>query len=662
MFPYKEDEFLYTDALDLKYAETEAVAAKHHAKQTVINMTFDTVEDVAGFTSAVFKDMDYHRYYQNDVLSESNYYPSPLQTQHRRHNGEKGKIHSLDLQYEGSPTGYYDGYRRSSLYGGEQEYSNRYLVASPEHYHNHNVPIIKKRRNKQKNRNFPVTPEDEKRHFVYSKDAEDNNQMHTYHNNGTGDSLIHAKEEEEEEEEEDTATHINTLINSESRMVDAVADDNLDVTAVKINLDQEKFNQKKQKWYTNMALGFVKKVKTLKKKEVKQEPLKQQPAIQVISALDNELLGDVLDADQQKKIVTQLSSSSPMSTSFNMCPEKAKVTNLPRIWVFRLLADAPEENQPIAWIGFDYENQVKIENHIKELPDRPEDGRLAIYDSHVRHGKMPVIVTPNHTKGYYFADEEQSKLITLEVTFIENNHEKFNTALSWLPEEEHESVLRFKHDRDRHLALGSRLLRRHYFSGRLNVAWASLEFEQLPLCKPTLIDYNISHQGNWVIFGATTKNAMKIGIDAVTVDRPNSSSIDDFLTDKEVELIMNNQDEDTKLATFFELWGCKESYVKALGVGLSLELNKIDFRNDHNQIKMNFEGNPSDSWLFHLSYLDNNTLAVVCYGKEDVNHKLDSKLLSFASTTQLLGQRPLHAMTNDIFEQVRYEDIENDKR
>lgn len=207
-------------------------------------------------------------------------------------------------------------------------------------------------------------------------------------------------------------------------MIDAVADKNLDIEAVKNNLNQENFNPKKQKWFKSMALVFVKKVKTLKKKEAKREPLNQQPAIQVISAVDNELLGDVLDADQQKSIVTQLSSSSPMPTSFNICPEKAKITNLPRIWVFRLLGDVQEENQPIAWIGFDYENQIKIENHVKELPDRPEDGRLAIYDSHVRHGKMPVIVTPNHTKGYYFADEEQSKLITLEVTFIENNHEK----------------------------------------------------------------------------------------------------------------------------------------------------------------------------------------------------------------------------------------------
>lgn len=48
---------------------------------------------------------------------------------------------------------------------------------------------------------------------------------------------------------------------------------------------------------------------------------------------------------------------------------------------------------------------------------------------------------------------------------------------------------------------------------------------------------------------------------------------------------MNSQNEDIKLRTFYELWGCKESYVKALGVGLSLELNKLDFRNENDQVQ-----------------------------------------------------------------------------
>lgn len=148
--------------------------------------------------------------------------------------------------------------------------------------------------------------------------------------------------------------------------------------------------------------------------------------IQVITATDNELLGDVLDAKQQRDIITQLQSPLP-ATSVQMSPEKTKITSLDRIWVFRLFGEEQHQpkDHPIAWTGFDYENQERIENHIKELEKgMPEDGRLAIYDSHIRHKSMPVIVTPQHEKGYYFADVNQTQMITLEVKFIENHHQK----------------------------------------------------------------------------------------------------------------------------------------------------------------------------------------------------------------------------------------------
>lgn len=146
------------------------------------------------------------------------------------------------------------------------------------------------------------------------------------------------------------------------------------------------------------------------------------PTIQVISITNGELLGDVLDSQQQKEILSQLSSPQP-SSNHSLSPEKTKITSLDRIWVFRLIEEGfVREN--VAWIGFDFENQLKIEQHLKDLESRPEDGRLALYDSHIRHKTMPVIVTPNENKGYYFADVHQNDLITLEVTCIENHHQK----------------------------------------------------------------------------------------------------------------------------------------------------------------------------------------------------------------------------------------------
>lgn len=215
---------------------------------------------------------------------------------------------------------------------------------------------------------------------------------------------------------------MNTIKNSEPIViedpVDPPEEEAVVVDPMPTSVKEE--NKKKPKWFKQIKLVVVKKVKGLKKRN---KPTVTRPLIQMITATDNEVLGDVLNAQQQKEILTQLSTcASPMSCN-NMSPEKTMITNLPRIWVFRLLST--EQDKDIAWIGFDYENQMKIENHVKELQNNiPEDGRLAIYDSHIRFGKMPVIVTPNETRGFYFSDELQTELITLEVTFIENNHQK----------------------------------------------------------------------------------------------------------------------------------------------------------------------------------------------------------------------------------------------
>jgi phosphopantetheinyl transferase len=59
--------------------------------------------------------------------------------------------------------------------------------------------------------------------------------------------------------------------------------------------------------------------------------------------------------------------------------------------------------------------------------------------------------------------------------------------LSFLPVEEHKSVLRFKFDRDKHLALANLLLRRHYFSQLLNKGWFDIEFGKYPGGKPYIV-------------------------------------------------------------------------------------------------------------------------------------------------------------------------------
>jgi hypothetical protein len=247
-----------------------------------------------------------------------------------------------------------------------------------------------------------------------------------------------AQNQDEEDEEgsfiEDTTTQRNTLINAETiKAIDSERSSLYQEPQKPVTPPPEQKQQvlsspiiEKKKWYksiiTNTALVFKKKLaggKDITKRLSLQQT--SPPAIQVI-ATNNGAVGDVLDSQQQKEIFSQLSSPQP-STNHTLSPEKTKITSLERIWVFRLIEEGlvPEN---IAWICFDFDNQLKIEQHLKDLENHPEDGRLALYDTHIRNRSMPVIVTPNENKGYYFADIHQNDLITLEVTFIENHHQK----------------------------------------------------------------------------------------------------------------------------------------------------------------------------------------------------------------------------------------------
>ncbi|CEI87748.1 hypothetical protein RMCBS344292_02156 [Rhizopus microsporus] len=149
-----------------------------------------------------------------------------------------------------------------------------------------------------------------------------------------------------------------------------------------------------------------------------------QPTIQFIPTTEDDILGDALDSHQQKHLLNQLyqiqqqqQQTSPQQHTVS--PERVKITSLDRIWVFRLVTFDEEQqtNDHIAWICFDYENQLLIEEYMSH----PEEEGLTLYDSHIRHKGMPVVVIPTDNKGYYFADAQQAQLCTLEVKSIRND-------------------------------------------------------------------------------------------------------------------------------------------------------------------------------------------------------------------------------------------------
>jgi 4'-phosphopantetheinyl transferase len=108
------------------------------------------------------------------------------------------------------------------------------------------------------------------------------------------------------------------------------------------------------------------------------------------------------------------------------------------------------------------------------------------------------------------------------------------------------------------------------------------QFELVRDCygKPSLkqhpdFHFNISHAGRWVV---CVFAPYRIGVD-VEYCKPITMEIADrYFAPSEYESLINRPIHEQQLA-FYKLWTQKESYMKAMGKGLSIPLNKISITN-----------------------------------------------------------------------------------
>jgi 4'-phosphopantetheinyl transferase len=106
------------------------------------------------------------------------------------------------------------------------------------------------------------------------------------------------------------------------------------------------------------------------------------------------------------------------------------------------------------------------------------------------------------------------------------------------------------------------------------------------------IDFNISHSGAYTIC-AIAENG-KVGVDIEEIKSiPVSDFIDQF-SEKELNTISTS---DNILHSFYTLWTQKEAFLKAIGTGLFIPLNKVFI--EENKIIWN-----NSNWFLHNLKID----------------------------------------------------------
>ena len=139
------------------------------------------------------------------------------------------------------------------------------------------------------------------------------------------------------------------------------------------------------------------------------------------------------------------------------------------------------------------------------------------------------------------------------------------------------------------------------------------------------VQFNLAHTDGMVVLAISKQT--QVGIDVENLDR--SGAFDDianrYFSEKETAAIANLPLE-KKHKRFFELWTLKESYVKAVGQGLSIPLDQISFELDQSEnIQFMIDSNLGDStrhWNFwQFMYAQKYLIAVSNYnpGKTVMN-------------------------------------------
>lgn len=152
----------------------------------------------------------------------------------------------------------------------------------------------------------------------------------------------------------------------------------------------------------------------------------------------------------------------------------------------------------------------------------------------------------------------------------------FNSLTSYISNERNEKIKYYKYKIDADRALIAEILCRVAIIENLNIKNSDIYFDIHEYGKPYLkfhkdFHFNLSHSGDWVVCAIDDKH---IGIDIEKVEILDLDISRNFFASDEYQDLLS-QNPNNQLSYFYDLWTIKESYIKAYGKGLSLDLHSF---------------------------------------------------------------------------------------
>ncbi|KAI9008743.1 hypothetical protein CLU79DRAFT_507130 [Phycomyces nitens] len=133
--------------------------------------------------------------------------------------------------------------------------------------------------------------------------------------------------------------------------------------------------------------------------------------------------GEVPTSYDREEILSRIHGASSIgsdtSSSQSVQLETELIASQSQIWVFRENDDS--RYGPNVWSVFDYGNQkVLFEHASKILSNMHVEDTLDLYDSHIKHGIIPVMIVPAQNKGYYLSNISTESVTKITINCLDN--------------------------------------------------------------------------------------------------------------------------------------------------------------------------------------------------------------------------------------------------
>lgn len=191
------------------------------------------------------------------------------------------------------------------------------------------------------------------------------------------------------------------------------------------------------------------------------------------------------------------------------------------------------------------------------------------------------------------------------------------TGVNWLSQflskDERDRADRFHFDSDRNHFIVARAWLRIIIGYYLRAEPAELRFDYSSYGKPSLskpfaeiagLNFNLAHSGDLAILGMTLRRQIGVDLERISDKVAYEAIAQRFFSSSEIACL-SAMPQTARPRAFFNCWTRKEAFIKAKGMGLSLELDQFDVTlDDEEAALLRTQGDESEAERWSLRALD----------------------------------------------------------